>query len=212
MNKLQSILCSVFIFIAIVINAPETYAKNVLLDGVIISGNPNEGYDVILDTKNQVKYTTQKISDNKIILNLKNMTPTSDAKAIYKNAVGLEYVLIKPSFNGTTIEISGQNTVNNEVLFPQNSIPYKENNWGYAVGGFALLLGILGLLKTKKNRQFSAKISVVDEENKILKVALESKDGLIVRPQGAKRLQPQKQNIRKVNFDRDYDFKTVKIK
>ena len=65
MNRLLSFLCSIFIFIAMIFQGGNVYAKNATLNSITISDNQNFGYNIVLNIDKAAQYKSQKISNNK---------------------------------------------------------------------------------------------------------------------------------------------------
>ena len=206
MDKLLRILCSVSIFIAIVFNASYVCAKENVLSSVTVSSGENGSYEIILGTSKPAKYTIKQISNDKIILNLKNTTTSNMVDTVYKNAENLEHVIIKPSAGETTIEIMGENSANSNITLTGGVA--KTNSFLWQI---FLLLGIVGvgfMAKKRNRREYSTKISIADEENKILKVEFERKGGLIARGTSTK----QHHNVRKVAFENGNTIRELNLR
>ena len=211
MDKLRLVLCSVFIFIAIVISGSKVYAKNGSLNSVVISDSKNSGYEIKLNTNKKAFYDQKTLSNDKIILEVRGLTTSPQTEAIYQNASNLEHVIIKPVLNGTVIEISGKNAAKSSVV-SSNGIAKTPAHSPLKIF-FAILAGAALLtLKRRKQNKFSTKISVADEENKILKVAFERKGGLIARSTGIKRMPVQPANVRKVTFEENSTIRELNLK
>ena len=200
MRVLKYFLYPIFIFIAIVIGSSKTYAQTGMLEAITISDKEDSGYDIIINADKPASYSLLKIQNNKIIIKLNNLYISNDTDAIYKNPSGLEHVIIKPAFNGSTIEIMGKNAANSILDFPNGTIS-KGNNPLLRVLGLLLVTIIAIRMKKRKRKEFRSKISIVDEENKILKVAFERKGGLIEKGTGTKNIMVQTQNAKKVPFE-----------
>ena len=98
MNKLHKKIAtasSAMIFIATIITAmPTMAASNTTLNGVEISSN-SRGYDIVLNTDTATKIEKTISSSDKIILDLKNTKVAKDASTVYKNADGIENVVVR---------------------------------------------------------------------------------------------------------------------
>ncbi|MCR4880998.1 MAG: hypothetical protein K6A44_03490 [bacterium] len=211
MDKLRLVLCSVFIFIAIVISGSKVYAKNGIINSVVISDSKNYGYEIKLNTDKKAFYSQKNLSDDKIILEVKGLTVSQKTETIYQNASNLEHVIIKPILNGTVIEISGKNAAKSSLVSP-NGIAKAPAHTPLKIFSAILIGAALLMLKRRKQNKFSTKISVADEENKILKVAFERKGGLIARSTGIKRMPIQPANVRKVSFEETSTIRELNLK
>ena len=198
MNKLLSFLCSVFIFIAMILQASGVYA-NEILESVTVSDAHNGGYNIILGNKKPAQYNIKQISENRIIIKIKNITPSNEISTKYTNASNLEHVIIKPVFGGTVIEISGKNADKSSINLLGGIKKSSNVFWGI----FLLIpLAIFAFIVKKRSRkEFKATIHIADEENQILKVSFERKGGLIAQGTGAKRIPANRKNVRKVVFN-----------
>lgn len=173
MNKLHkkiAMASSAMIFIATIITAmPTMAASNTTLNGVEISSN-SRGYDIVLNTDTATKIEKTISSSDKIILDLKNTKVAKDASTVYKNADGIENVILKPSSNDLQIEINGKKAgnsnvkLNNEIPTPLTATDYNNTVFvnrpmnSYApVAGFeteeAAGLTFVGLLKNIINSE-----------------------------------------------------------
>jgi len=123
MNKLHkkiAMASSVMIFIAAIISAAPTLAADTTLNGVEISSS-ERGYDIVLNTDTATNIQKKSTSSDQIVLDLKNTKVAKDASTVYKNADGIENVILKPKANDLQIEINGTQagesnvTINNEI-------------------------------------------------------------------------------------------------
>ena len=183
-----------------------------------------------------------------MVLDLKNTKVSKDTSTVYKNADGIEHVILKPKANNLQIEINGKSagssnvSVNNAIAtLPQdynntvflnkplnayapihqveeevqtagtmsllksivNSPTLRSilnsSNFGWIVS-FLLMFGFL-IMTSRKNQarsQVNVKISESKlDDNKILKAALDRKEGLITEGLGTTRrtqLRPKPQD------------------
>ena len=256
MNKLQKRITTVSataIFIATIFTGTQTLAQTTL-NGVEISSSNNRGYDIVLNTDKGTKINQKTISQNSIELNLKDTKIAKNASTVYKNADGIEHILLKPKANNLKIEINGEQVGNSNVelatIVPENTVfinkPLKSyapihqieeeevsskisligilkniknsqtlrqlldsSNLGWIVS-FVLMFGLLIYTnnKNKKRNNIDLVLSnAEDKENKILKAALERKEGLIAQGMGTKRtslmqpkIQSQNTDLQKTNY------------
>ncbi len=250
MNKLHKQITSVsaaMIFIAAVFTANQTFAANTTLNGVEISSSGSRGYDIVLNTDTATNVKKKTVGNDKLVLDLKNTTVSKDAGTVYKNADGIENVILKPKANDLQIEINGK-AAGNSTISLNNELPATPKNYDNTVfinkplDSYAPIheeeleetagAGFIGLMRqivtsqslknllgssnlgwiicvmlmvgfylvTNKNGRKQQKVSVKiastpeDKENKLLKAALERKEGLIAEGLGQRRtqLQPRK--------------------
>ena len=211
MNKLLRILCSIFIFIAIIFKSADAYAKADMLNGVVVSNSPKGGYEVVLETTAPANYTVKKISNDKIILKIKNITPSNNLNARYSETTNLEHVIIKPILGGTIIEIAGLNAILSDIKL-LGGIKKSSGLFGKILVLIGLICAIC-ILKKRKRNEYSAKISIADEESQILKVTFERKGALIAKGTGAKRTQTNPaDNVRKVKFNDENILRELNIR
>ena len=118
MNKLLRILCSAFIFIAMILQGTNVYAKDGILNGIKIYDRANSGYEVTLDVNKPSTYIQKTISKDKILIKIQNTKPSKNLTTSYKNASNLGHVMLKTSSSGTIIEISGTNASDSSIIFP----------------------------------------------------------------------------------------------
>lgn len=250
MNKLQERITKVsstMIFVATIFTGSQVLAAPATLNGVEISASNSRGYDIVLNTDNKTNIQKKSATSDTLILDLKNTKVSKDTNTVYKNADGIEHVILKPTANNLQIEINGKSAgsstvaLNSEIAsLPQdynNTVflnkplnayaPIHEieqesqaatgvsllsrilnsptlrniltsNNFGWAVS-FVLMFGFL-IMTSRKNQsrsQVNVKIQNDDLDNKILKAALDRKEGLITEGQGAQRrtqLRPKPQD------------------
>lgn len=242
MNKLQERITKVsstMIFVATIFTGSQVLAAPATLNGVEISASNSRGYDIVLNTDNKTNIQKKSATSDTLILDLKNTKVSKDTNTVYKNADGIEHVILKPTANNLQIEINGKSAgsstvaLNSEIAsLPQdynNTVflnkplnayaPIHEieqesqaatgvsllsrilnsptlrniltsNNFGWAVS-FVLMFGFL-IMTSRKNQsrsQVNVKIQNDDLDNKILKAALDRKEGLITEGQGTRRTQ-----------------------
>lgn len=257
MNKLQNNISKISItaiFIAAVFMGSETLAQTTL-NGVEISSSLNSrGYDIVLNTDKGTTVNKKNVSANNLELNLKNTKVSKNASTVYKNADGIEHVILKPKANNLKIEISGNQAGNSNVelasAIAENTVFINKPLKSYApihqieeettassfsliallksiknspalrslfdssnIGWLFSFVMMFGLLIATNNRnrqrnQIDLKInSAEDTENKILKAALERKEGLIAQGIGSRRtslMQPKPEikstNIQNTNY------------
>ncbi|MCQ2958419.1 MAG: hypothetical protein MJ180_05930, partial [Candidatus Gastranaerophilales bacterium] len=79
------------------------------------------GYDIVLNTDTKTNVETKEATSDKLVLDLKNTKVAKDANTVYKDADGIENVILKPQANNLEIEINGKEageskvSLNNEV-------------------------------------------------------------------------------------------------
>ena len=209
MNRF-GVLVSLFVFIALVMSGSKVYAKTAVFNGVEISNSVASGYNIRINSDGVVKYSSKAPSKNKFLINLKNVKMTNNINPAYKNVSGVEYVIIKPIFNGVQIEINAKNAKNSTLSFSGASVPYKSSTGKYAL----LICAISLLVLFKKHKQNKFSVSISPEENNILKTAFDSRDGFIARSLGARVIpsQPMVQNVRKVKFLSDYEVREINLR
>jgi len=245
MNKLHQDIkkvSSTMVFIAAFLAGSQVLAAPATLNGVEISASNSRGYDIVLNTDNKANVEKQSATSDTLVLALKNTKVSKDTNTVYKNANGIEHVILKPTANNLQIEINGKAagsskvSVNNEIAsLPQDynntvflnkplnayapihqieeeaaatssfglikrivNSPSLRNllaspNFGWFVS-FMLMFGFLVMtsLKRQPRSQVNVKIAnTEDKENKILKAALERKEGLIAEGQGLQQRRTQ---------------------
>lgn len=204
MNKLhRGLLVAIFVFIAFVMQSPKTYAKDTMLNKIVVAQN-NGNYDISVYTDKKINYSKKIISPNKMILKFKGSAVSDETKTLYSNVSEIEHVMINPGEHNVSIEISAPNIIKSNINF-NTEVKQVKNNSGSLYYAAVILFSIIGFVcfKKRKKNSCSIKIPVIDEENKILKVAFESKEGLIVQGTGARRKlshHNQTRNVRKVCF------------
>ena len=250
MNKLhQEVkrISGTMIFIATILSASQVLAEPATLNGVEISASNSRGYDIVLNTDSAPQIATKAASSDKLVLDLKNTKVTKDTNTVYKNADGIEHIILKPEANNVQIEINGKsagssnvavnNTIaslpadyNNTVFInkPLNSYapihePQEEiaatsslsvvgilkaiyhsptlreilssSNLGWIVS-FVMMFGFLIWTNRKNSRRSEVSVKInpakEDTENKLLKDALQRKEGLL----GAEGVGTRKTQIR----------------
>lgn len=211
MNKLLRIICSVFIFIAMVFQGAGVYAKNAALSSITISDNANTGYNVVLNIDKPIRYETGKLSNDKIILKIKNTSPAQNMNTLYQNASNLDHVMVKSFANNTIIEINGLAAAQSNIVLTNGTAKSPHFLWQIAL---LLIIGIVALcLRRNSHKRYSTIISIADEESNILKVAFERKGGLIAKGTGTKRVQSKPAtNVRKVTFDDENIMRELNIR
>ena len=110
------------IFIAAVITTNPALAANTTLNGVEISSSTDRGYDIVLNTDTATNVQKKSVNSDKLVLDLKNTTVSKDADTVYKNADGIENVILKPKANDLQIEINGKAAGSSKVSL-NNEIP-----------------------------------------------------------------------------------------
>lgn len=253
MNKLQkkiTTFSATAIFIATIFTGTQTLAQTTL-NGVEISSSNNRGYDIVLNTDKNTKINQKTISQNSIELNLKDTKIAKNANTVYKNADGIEHILLKPKANNLKIEINGEQvgksnialapTINENTVFinkplksytPIHQIEEEEisqsisivnilrniknsqtlrrlvdsSNLGWIVS-FIMMFGLLLYTNNRNKKRNNIDLTLPseeDKENKILKAALERKEGLIAQGMGTRRtslMQPKIQpDLQKTNY------------
>ena len=251
MNKLhQEIkrLSSTMVFIAAIMASTQVLAEPATLSGLEISSSNSRGYDIVLNTDTQANVQKKSATTDTLVLDLKNTKVSKDTNTVYKNADGIEHVILKPEANNLQIEINGKSagssnvSINNDLAAlpkdynntvfinkPLNTYAPVNNteeelqsasvisllkriknsptlrsllnssNIGW-ITCFALMFGFL-LMTNRKNQtrsQVNVKIGNKEEDdNKILKAAMERKEGLIAEGLGTPRrtqLRPKPQD------------------
>lgn len=237
MNKLhQEVkrISGTMIFIATILSASQVLAEPATLNGVEISASNSRGYDIVLNTDNAPEIATKSATSDKLVLDLKNTKVTKDTNTVYKNADGIEHIILKPEANNVQIEINGKSAgssnvaVNNSIASlpadynntvfinrPLNSYapihePQEEittasslsvagilkaiynsptlreilssSNLGWIVS-FVMMFGFLIWTNRKNSRRSEVSVKInpakEDTENKLLKDALQRKEGLL---------------------------------
>ena len=209
MNRF-GVLVSLFIFIALVIPGSRVYAKTAVLNGVELSKSASSGYNVLINSDGVVKYSSNSPAKNKFLIDLKNIKMINNINPVYKNVSDVEYVIIKPVFNGVQIEITAKDAKNSNLSFSGEAVPYKSAGGKYIL----MFLGVSLMLLFKRHKKNQLSVSISPEENDILKTAFSSRSGLIARGLGARVIpsQPMVQNVRKVKFLSDYEVKELNLR
>lgn len=170
MNKLhQEIrkISSTMIFIAVILAGPQVLAKTTTLNGVEISSSNSRGYDIVLNTDNQTKIQKKSNEADTLVLDLKNTKVSKETNTIYKNADGIEHVILKPEANNLQIEINGKSAGNSNVSINNElaALPQNYNDTVYInkpLNAYAPIheieeetqsVSFIGLLKSIKNSQ-----------------------------------------------------------
>jgi len=131
MNKLHNItkLSSTLIFIATIFASSHAYAETATLNGVEISSSKNSrGYDIVLNTDTQATVQKNASTNDNLQLNLKNTKADKNINTVYKNANGIEHVILKPEANDLKIEINGEEAGNSNVKLNNDVASEDLNN------------------------------------------------------------------------------------
>lgn len=122
-NLIKTFLILGVIFISTNIGySIENLQKNAnLLDGIEIKPL-NNSYEITLDTTNATPIKTN-VSGNKMLIELKGITPSSTVNTIYNNATNIDNVLIQPNGKDTKIIIQGKNLNTAQVLVNTAKVP-----------------------------------------------------------------------------------------
>ena len=168
MNKLHLIIktfCTM-IFIVAILSSPKTNAQTVTLNNLEFISHSN-GYQIMLNTNKKVNLHKQIISNDKILINLKNTSADKNINTIYKNTNNITNVIIKPESKNLQIEINGKNIANNEIFL--NNQPVKETSSTGFIQICLMLLGIIiaGImvkLRLSKKHQYSIIIKKSKED------------------------------------------------
>ncbi len=226
-HKMVRRVSTALIFIAAVLTAPQVFAEPATLNGVEIKSANSRGYDIVLNTENAPEIQKKTSASDTIILDLKNTKVSKDTNTVYKNADGIEHVVLKPEANNVKIEISGEQaaassvSVNNllasvegyentvfvnkplNAYAPVHSLEEEtatgamgilsaiknsptlrsllaSQNLGWMMS-FVLMFGFLIFtnLRGPKRSQLNVKINAQEDDNKILKAAMERREGLL---------------------------------
>ncbi len=251
MNKLhQEIkkLSATMVFIAAIMTSTQVLAESATLNGLEISSSNSRGYDIVLNTDTQANVQKKSATTDTLVLDLKNTKVSKDTNTVYKNANGIEHVILKPEANNLQIEINGKSAGSSNVSINNDlaALPKDYNNTvfinkplnAYApvnkteeevqsmsvitllrsiknsptlrsilnssnigwLACFALMFGFLVMTnrKSQARSQVNVKIGGKEEDdNKILKAAMERKEGLIAEGLGTQRrtqLRPRPQD------------------
>ncbi len=107
-HKMVRRVSTTLIFIAAVLTAPQAFAESATLNGVEIKSASSRGYDIVLNTENAPEVQKKASASDKIVLDLKNTKVSKETNTVYRNADGIEHVILKPDANNVKIEISGK--------------------------------------------------------------------------------------------------------
>ena len=183
-----------------------------MLNSVEFLSNSN-GYEIMINAGKKINIEKKIISDNKIIIKLKNTTTNGSAKTIYNNANNIKNVIIKPINSDLLIEVNGNNIAKGNILLNNQPIKEHQNNCNIQTILAILLVtitGIIAKIKISKRKKLSVIIqkSKEDMENKILKVAFDRRQGLVAQGTGMQQTFRNKTisqyNVRRVDFNNEY--------
>ncbi|MFA6989325.1 MAG: hypothetical protein WC197_04580 [Candidatus Gastranaerophilaceae bacterium] len=94
-------------------NAAQTMAK---LSGIEINPSQQGGYDILLDTDQNVTFEKTVQSDDNIEIELKGAEVLKPLNTIYNNSTNIDHVLFKPSGDGNVkILLKGKNIARSNV-------------------------------------------------------------------------------------------------
>ena len=153
---------STAVFFTIILTAGCSFASNINLSEIEITADSQNNYQINLKTDKHVDFK-QKINGNKLTINLKNTKTTADFTTSYKNAPGINNVLVTTAgTNDTEIQIQGENILNSQInneppvvqlkqakefkvgmlpaLKKDNSMPAKNNFNPITILGLAVIL------------------------------------------------------------------------
>ncbi|MCQ2958503.1 MAG: AMIN domain-containing protein [Candidatus Gastranaerophilales bacterium] len=170
MNKLHQQITKIsasMIFIAAIMTSAPSLAESTTLNGVEISSTEGKGYDIVLNTDTATNVQTKEATSDKLVLDLKNTKVAKDANTVYKDADGIENVILKPKANNLEIEINGKEagqskvSLNNEIeKTPKNyentvfvNLPMHSYAPVRDIEAEASESGLIWLLRSIKNSQ-----------------------------------------------------------
>jgi len=107
LNRQITKISASMIFVAAILTSAPSFAESTTLNGVEISSSGEKGYDIVLNTDTETNVQTKETTSDKLVLDLKNTKVAKDANTVYKNADGIENVILKPKANNLEIEING---------------------------------------------------------------------------------------------------------
>lgn len=147
-KKLLPIFISVFI---IVLNTLCVNASENVLKGVNVQRGANS-YNILLKVKKPVTTKKNIISENRIILNLKDITISNNVDISYNGHKTIDNVIIEPCFNnGVNVMLQGDNIVYSDIQYKE--MGQLENVTENIQSSFVSLFNIF-TGKSSRNRKF----------------------------------------------------------
>ena len=116
LNRQITKISASMIFIAAILTSAPSLAENTTLNGVEISSSKDRGYEIVLNTDTATDVQTKEATSDKLVLDLKNTKMAKDANTVYKDADGIENVILKPKANNLEIEINGTEAGESKVV------------------------------------------------------------------------------------------------
>lgn len=83
----------------------------------------NGSYEITINTNKAVPIKTHILSNRKMHIDLKNITPSKSINTVYKNATNIDHVFIQPMGRDVRIILKGENVGSSQVLLNANKIP-----------------------------------------------------------------------------------------
>jgi len=115
-QKVINTMLSVAGFSAMFLSMPAYAFNEATLSGIEINAVNDSSYKIVLKTDKSVPVEKEINSDNKIVLDIKNIKPASFVNTIYNNATQIENVIIHPvSNNEIKVFIDGTNVASSMI-------------------------------------------------------------------------------------------------
>lgn len=124
---LMSVVISAGLFTALTLMPAYADSDNAVLSGIEINSqdsvfNGNK-YQITLKTDKNINIEKTAPSSDKIVLDLKNTTPSQYVNTVYNNASGIDNVIVQPvSDNEVKIFLQGSNIVSSKISLDSKGI------------------------------------------------------------------------------------------
>lgn len=132
MDKILKNICGLLTIGFICINM-SSIANAAVADAVLtgIEISPiNGSYEITVSTNKAVPIKTRSSASNKMNIELKGVTPSKSINTVYKNATGIDHVLVRPMGKDVRIILQGDNISSSQVLLNTSKIPLNLINNG----------------------------------------------------------------------------------
>ena len=111
------------IFTTMVLLGQTAWAENIEISGIRINSSDLNGYEILIDAPTMPEMEKKVVSDNTIVLSIKNAEIPKGAAVVYNNAKGIEHVILKRiSKDDLEVNITGENIAHSSILLnsPKN--------------------------------------------------------------------------------------------